>query len=329
LSILPVIIYGLISLAKGWFFMPNSVMLKGHMPDLFSAKGIVKLLGYQCYSHMMSAEHIFVLIIVAGVVLVFLYGTRTRFWNRSCVLLLVFIATTCLHLQFADTGMFFRYEAYLVTLGLLAIVIGLREVLPRFSVTGLKANPAMYIASVFVLMVSISPIAVRTALSIVGPTQAMINAYEQQYQMGTFLNKYYSGSAVAANDIGAINFLADIHCVDLFGLGSIEPAQAKRKGRYNTQFIDEFAHSKNTRVAIVYDHWYKSYGGLPSSWIKAGAWKIRSNIVVGGDMVSFYAVDPAEKQNLIRNLQDFSSYLPNKVIEMGLYTETKRATEPE
>ena len=44
-------------------------------------------------------------------------------------------------------------------------------------------------------------------------------------------------------------------------------------------------------------------------------------LVCGDDTVSFWAVDPDEVQDLIKNLQDFSKHLPRTVIESGNYTE--------
>ena len=59
--------------------------------------------------------------------------------------------------------------------------------------------------------------------------RATKNIHEQQYQMGRFLAEHYEGTTVTANDIGAITFLADIGCVDLVGLASMEAAQLRRK----------------------------------------------------------------------------------------------------
>ena len=141
--------------------------------------------------------------------------------------------------------------------------------------------------------------------------------------MGLFLKKYYNNATVAANDIGAINFLADINCVDLWGLATLEVLNLKAKHKYTTQKIYEVCKKNGVKLAIVYDKWYKNYGGLPSQWVKVGEWTIQHNVVCGGEKVSFYAVDSTETENLIKNLQEFSKLLPSDVIQSGKYTEER------
>src|SRR6185436_5620763 len=70
---------------------------------------------------------------------------------------------------------------------------------------------------------------------------AVANIYEQQIQMGRFLARFYPGQGVAANDIGAICFLADLRVLDLWGLASRDVAEAKLTGTYSTARIGELA----------------------------------------------------------------------------------------
>ncbi len=60
---------------------------------------------------------------------------------------------------------------------------------------------------------------------------------------------------------------------------------------------------------------------ISTKWEKAVN-KIFNNHVCGSDVVSFYAVDPAENDNLIKNLKNNSQYLPPGVAESGMYKET-------
>jgi hypothetical protein len=133
--------------------------------------------------------------------------------------------------------------------------------------------------------------------------------------MGLFVRRYYQNSTVALNDIGAVNFLSDIHCLDLWGLANAEIATARHKRTYQVGDIDRVSQQTGARVAIIYDNWFPS--GLPREWVRVGRWTIPNNVILGGDTVSFYAVDSAEVTSLGESLADFSAQLPADVIQRG------------
>jgi hypothetical protein len=74
--------------------------------------------------------------------------------------------------------------------------------------------------------------------------------------MGLFIRRYYQGSTVALNDIGAVNFLADNHCLDLKGLGTYEVTRLMRCHEYRTRDIFRLSREAGVKVAMVYDNWY-------------------------------------------------------------------------
>ncbi|GAG74496.1 unnamed protein product [marine sediment metagenome] len=55
--------------------------------------------------------------------------------------------------------------------------------------------------------------------------------------MALFLQKYYKGECIGVNDIGAINYYADIDCLDLWGLSNVEVAIAKLSRTWDTEMI--------------------------------------------------------------------------------------------
>jgi hypothetical protein len=161
-------------------------------------------------------------------------------------------------------------------------------------------------------------------------TKASKNIYEQHYQMGMFLKTFYSGAAVAANDIGAISFLADVKCVDLWGLASRDVGIAKWAKQYDRAAMALIAKRHGVTVALVYDHWFPA--GMPSDWRKVGEWTIEKNVVAAGDTVSFYATARSEEQLLARRLRQFASSLPGSVRQGGPYAwvdqDESRTTPP-
>jgi hypothetical protein len=155
----------------------------------------------------------------------------------------------------------------------------------------------------------------RTCSSLWRTPLASHNIYAEQWQMARFVRRFYSGSVLALNDIGAVNYLSDIECVDLFGLATVEVARMKLAGRFETASIRALNAARGTRIALVYTGWFTSPAPLPTDWIKVGEWTIPDNVICGGDTVSFYSVDPSERLRLADNLRMFGSTLPPGVVQ--------------
>ncbi len=166
-------------------------------------------------------------------------------------------------------------------------------------------------------MVIISPFIYRTAY-LVTAVDATNNIYNQQYQMGLFLQKYYKGEWVAINDAGATNYFGDIKPLDIWGLCNKEIPDAKLKGTLDNDTIDKLAKEKGCKIAVI----NLDTELIPTSWIKVGQWRLtQANVASVSDTVTFYAVEEDESSHLIHNLEDFSKYLPESIEESGNYTE--------
>jgi len=322
-GILPISTYGLISIIHGWYFLPNSVLMKGNRPHLSNISSIINTFGGTCLKQMTKNIHILVLIISALFILIILYNENKYIWKKDKLYIIIFIVVTLLHLQFAKTGWFFRYEAYLVPLGLFSIFIGIYKYIPqKIKLKNIKIDLIpLYIFILILTIIIIYPLAKRGLHATREIPDATKNIYEQQYQMGLFLKKYYNNSIVAANDIGAINYLSDIECLDLIGLGDMDIAELRRKKLLNTESLYKLAKEKNVKIAILYKNWFEVFGGFPKEWIEVGEWGIPKKVVCGDTLVSFFAVDKLEKYTLINNLKDFSRYLPKDVYQSGIYTQ--------
>ena len=319
-GVAPLVIYGIISIMKGWFFLPNSVLLKS---NVLLYPGATRFL-FHFFGQILQNPHIYVLVLVALLLLISQYKEQKSLWKDTTIMLIIFIATTLLHTFFARFGWFFRYEAYLVALGIVVVTINLKEYfLTRSSIHFDKSSLLKKVAIILVIIVIVFPLAQRGLNSLMITPQATNNIYDQQYQMGLFLKQYYFGENVAANDIGAVSYFGGVRLLDLEGLGSLEVAKTKINGIYNTKKINDLARQKEIKIALVYDRWYQKYGGLPSNWIKVGEWKIQNNVVTGGDTVSFYATSFEEENKLINNLAIFSSDMPKDIIQTGKYNISK------
>ena len=321
-AILPIFIYGTISYLHGWFWLPNSVQLKGNVSTLISLTSAFKLLGYSCYKNLLKSPHILFLIIAALVLYTLRFGKQKKVWEKEQLMIVIFIITTFLHMQFIPVFWFYRYDAYLVALGLAVVAIPLYEHLPKGGTRKIVIDKTFlpkYATNLILILLLALPVFSRIKWSIIQLPRATTNIYEQQYQMGLFLKQFYCGIPVAANDIGAINFLADINCLDLWGLGSKEVAKSKRNGAFGREQIYDLTKSKNIKIALLYESKSWFLDKIPYPWTKAGEWIISNNVVCGGDTVSFYVVDPSEENNLIANLKQFAFQLPNTIKQSGKY----------
>ncbi len=322
-GIIPVLIYGIYSLSRGWFFLPNSLVSKSNFVEnkiqIFSLEGIFRF--WDNFKSIMGI-HIFIPVTLAVGILIYRLDKQKNSWNGPNLLIIIFIGATFLHMLLARVGWFYRYEAYLLALGILAIAVGIVDYLPskpQLDRTQITRQLAV-IALIFLL---VFPIADRGYNSLKETPKASNNIYDQQYQMALFIKEYYSGSAVALNDVGTVNYYSDIKSVDLLGLSGLETSKYILKGNYSIEDMDLMTREKNVKVAIIYEDLFKDYltGGVPSGWIKVGEWKISNKITPFMDTVSFYAVDPAEEANLIKNLREFSIRLPPDVNQTGKYMQ--------
>lgn len=320
------LLYGLLAHFHGWYFLPNSVLLKGQSPDFSDASALMNTVGYRLLEMIGTNPHIMVIYIVVLLCFLLGYKKNKHLWCPSLIGLILFFATSSIHLQFAKVGWFYRYEAYLVCLGLLIIIISLKEYVGQdfFAKSNQYVWPNKVACSLLVL-VFILPLAYRCKKSLENIPGASKNIYEQQYQMGRFLSRYYQDKGVAANDIGAINYLADIHCLDLVGLGNLEVAKSKRNNSYTDQTVKRLMEKYQVECIIIYERWFKNnrMNHIGQEWIKVGEWTISDNVVCAGDTICFYTANPGHKDILIQNLQEFSPFLPKEVKGNGLYTKEK------
>ena len=332
-GVLPLVTYQVISVAHGWSWLPNSVLIRtgvsnagagtgsGHSSILSSIISRVYGVLSNFISNLDTGLHLVALIVVSGTLLLISMNRTSSFWTLRKVMVTVFILAALAHLMFGHIGHFFRYEAYLIAPGLFVSACIIPEVTPISmpGLTGISKRMLLILVSFLALI----PLTIRIEDSLALTPVACRNIFEQQYQMGMFLQRYYPDASVAVNDIGAVSYLTHIHLLDLVGLASIEVLQLKHVGEYNTEYIQELCKKHGVRIAIVYDSWLERIAirENPLQWKKVGEWRIVDNVVCSDDVVSFYAVQPSEMEKLVQNLRNYSSILPVHVKQIGQYME--------
>jgi hypothetical protein len=318
---LPVVLYGIYSVRQGWSFLPNSVLIKRSGIEISSPAAVWDVVSrpFQPITDI-SALRLPVWQTLAVILLVLLLlRARTAplrgFWDDRLLPAIIFLAVAGLH-SIAITGeTFFRYQAYLNALGIWAIgCVGL----PVVDWAGLRRRPAAAAGAACAAVLLAVPLISFAAQAVWKTPLASRNIWQQQYQMGLFLREYYPQGHVAANDIGAIDFLADLHLTDLFGLASRPVMQAKLGAAWHGDMagtLERLTAEDNARIAVLYDNWFDpdpatGRASVPAQWVRVAAWTIPDNVVCGGATVTWYAVIPQEADALRSALEDYSAGLP-------------------
>ncbi len=309
---LPIIIFGIYSVSKGSYFLPNSVLIKSELAQ-FSLAGFAHslkniLIDKFTFSKtgitLLATQRL--LIILPFTYLLFIKQLKQNFAYRF--LLKALTACTFLHLALSDTGWFYRYEAYLMACSIVIIAAIIykygRELIQE------KSKAALWLIAIITSFLFL-PLFLRTSAGFSKAKQASINIYEQQYQMGQFVKKFYNNSTVAANDIGAVSYYTGANILDLWGLGNIEVARSRKGGYWTDVFINDISLQKNTKIAMIYVSWIRN--SIPKHWKKIATWQIQNNVICGDDFVTFYAVDLNAAEALKNNLQTYQPSLPPMV----------------
>ena len=319
LGALPIVVYGLIAQTNGWYFLPTSILLKANIPEMDTLSGILYSMGYRGLEALYTTPALLFLVLGALILLPYHWLRQPVPQSRAIALMCaIFVPMTLLHLQFARLGWFYRYEAYLIALGILIIAAGL-GVLPLATLwrerSALRYAWLGYAGVAIMLGLLAVPYAMRAARSLATTPIATRNIYQQQVQMGLFLGRYYENKGIIANDIGAISYYSNSDLLDLWGLGTVQTATLIMRDQDTIEATDELARQHDSKVAIIYDH-----KNAPDRWVKVGEWTV-SNTVTVDPTVSIYAVDPAEAGPLIEHLREFAGQLPPGVIQSGRYAE--------
>ncbi len=310
---MPVTAYGIWSMRQGWYFLPNSVLLKGSMAGLTPGTVGVWLLHWA--ASLQLAPHVLVLLL--AVLIAYLLSERQGILSKQRrYLAAIFVPMLLLHMQFAAIGWLSRYEAYIVLAGIV-ILMDLLDTLIRHEGIRPQRITMAHLAAFVLAIVFLSPLMLRMADSFTRSRMGVRNIYEQQYQMGRFLAAYYSGKTVAANDIGAIDYLANVKTLDLYGLGSMQVARAKLNGTYGAPSIQRLSQAQNAEIAVIHTSWFE--GEIPPDWVEVGRWEIQDNYVCAEPQVTFYAPGSAWEQSATEHLRGFSALLPTTVKQSGAY----------
>jgi hypothetical protein len=303
LGALPIVALGSVSLWNGGFFLPNSILIKTHYYSEVVAPSNRPFFNRVTRVPRMLFDAPNLLALVGASVFFLVQALRSgQRWTPAVLWNGIFVVALVVHLQLAAVGGY-RYEAYLIVLGLVAIAL---------TTVSIQSGASLALVAVLLL-----PLMVRAYYATISTPTAVANIYEQQYQMGLLIRSYYPGATVAVNDIGAASFLGErSRILDLVGLADQETARAALTDTIGARFFEQRTRKENVEFAILYEDWFEKM--LPPDWRKVAQWTIPNRVAAAFDTVTFYAANDACKARLVSNLRAFSGALPAEVKERSV-----------
>lgn len=285
---LPVVGFGLYFRLHGAHWLPNSLLLKGG-PEY---SRIVVFLR--------DGFHMSALMFVATW---FVWRYRHSL-TRSRAKAAVGITTTALWLHFflASYGWVYRYEAYLIALGIVSLLLCYGD--------GLLKRGLLKMAVVALLFLVAH--AVVATITLPGRSRSI---YMQQVQTAKLLSIYPASAAL--NDIGAPTLFTDAQVEDIVGLGSQDIFDARYHHPYTTAALGHILAVHKVKTIAIYDNWFSEHPGadiggppLPPGFVRVAKLHTPDPYRnLGGETVSYYATP--ESQGLLRAaLQKLETTLP-------------------
>ncbi|MCX7735085.1 MAG: glycosyltransferase family 39 protein [Candidatus Kapabacteria bacterium] len=334
-AIVPHIIIGFYSISYGGLFFPNPILLKGYE----GADSIISFIQRYVYSgviNLVENSHLLVAFLISIGLLIYIhFQNKNNFletlsknniesFNENFPfqekteyvkdLILIFLITSIFHLQFAKTGWFYRYEAYLVGIFLIFLLPFLAKLLIGYT----KKTNFFVIAKgrfLFILLsiLLILPFIHRGIESHNKLRFAPINIYEQQFHISRFLDKYYKNQPIGMNDIGLVSLSTNVKVIDVYGLADNNITKAKFDGVYSPEYFYDYLKKKNCNILVIFDAWFKKEIKYNTELIRVATWKIENNEVCGMDEVTFYTLDLQKAENLKTYLEKYKEIMPKTI----------------
>ncbi len=292
--------FGLIWVSQGGWLIPNSLLLKPLGDD-----------GTLLVRILLNLFHNTTNIPGATALAVALFASAVAYWKyrkdglyvpgapgREIDWRLIFAAsavlTTAAQLLFGIVGFLFRYEAWLLCLDALSIVLLLGSFGARFQAIILLG----------LCLVTIP----RAAQALVDSVLAGDDRKLEHFATARFLSQFYRGKTVVLNDIGIAAWEAtDTRIADIFGLANNSVAAVRLKThKFTSAQAETWAKSNGADIAILEVCWQQIKGSIPEDWKFVALWRIPRNAVYRNFDIGFFAADPGAAARLESQIKAFA-----------------------
>jgi hypothetical protein len=292
-AVLPLAAFGVVAAAHGWPPIPTSVLIR--LPLMSEPRtplrAIVHFFGYRGLRTLLHEPALATLLIAALWTFVLRAKNRMWTWDERQWLLAMFAGTLALHLQYAATGWMFRYEAYLVTIGLVAVALAGEDI--QFS----SSRRVIFVAAA----IALTALGGRAVHAMQQVPASSLEQFASRHQAVRFLGGSYAGAVVEIGDIGELCYATDVRLIDVNGLGSLDLVRSILSTAENSPAAED-----ERRVSARADLVVTNLEGVPPpGWQLAGCWVSVDDRGCRDSYYQFYARRGHDARRLASALRAF------------------------
>jgi hypothetical protein len=314
------LVFTVIARAQGWPMIPASVLLKQRLlnVDPLTWDGFTNVVGNGALSALVDTPALFVLVVAAVGLIAFAGWTdETELERESRFLLLVFAGGAIVHVQFGRLGSLYRYEGYLIALGIVAVACALAHRAPLVSSRLVRFQR---FAAILLAVLFLQPL-VRRGLH--ASREIVANArmtYFHGYQWGQFFHRYPpDGSLLLTDNLGAIAYFSDVRIVDTSGLATLELLAPARAGAVDRSLEQRVAEARGARVSLRND----ASRPIPG-WRCVASWQSAAGLPIDEITDWLFAADAIAAADLERNLRAFAAEDAEHVVSLRFADDSGR-----
>lgn len=321
---IPLVAMGFFSHTQGGFWIPNSILMKGYLGWRGRIDGVAMAFGGRAVDSLFNSITLSLtcpLVAIASL-LWFRRGRPEASPSVAQVVGAIVLWSIVLHLQFAGIGLLFRYEAYLVVAGLLAVALLTPCDVPtrvrQWYAQVVRVDwpsrfrPLALAALAAVPLITYGARAVQSAgLTVLSTNDRLL----EHVWPARLVNAFYNDATLVVNDVGAMAFLTDARLLDLYGIASSEPVRLflGARGGPPLASLREWIGRSDARIAVLQTEQSWVATALPAAWVHVADWRIPRNVVYGDRVVGLFARDQEEGRRLTDALARFAPQLPGAI----------------
>jgi hypothetical protein len=292
----PLAVFAVANRAMGQGWLPNSVLSKGQTT---SGEGN---LDWESVLGRLTQDPVLAVGVLAVAVVLVLDWRRPR---PSMFAAIVVVVAAAGHVVFAQIGWYDRYQVYLITLVVFALLTAAGDHLPAD-----RRPPAR--SAVVPVLVALALLVSGTKVELTGDVPiAIADTYRQRYQAALFLERSYDGLPVATSELGYISLAHDGPLTDMLGLGDHAVLEERlATGQHPpATYWSELARERGFDVVVTLP--IVLVLANPPEWTLVAELRLERTPAAGLDpTLQFWATSPQAIGPLADQLEAFAPQLP-------------------